>query len=79
MMLVMAHTLSIIEIRRIAVELECDPRSVESEINGRRVRGVVGERIRRHLETRGFGIQSLPGSPPAMAGAVGLHRGGRPF
>lgn len=74
MVSVMAHPLSIIEIRRIAVELECDPRSVESEINGRRVRGVVGERIRRYLEQRGVAPSAAPGAPFPLA-----MRTGRPM
>lgn len=75
MVSVMAHPLSIIETRRIAVELECDPRSVESEINGRRVRGVVGERIRRYLEQRGVSPSAAPTAPITPMGM----RTGRPF
>lgn len=38
--------------REIAVEARCDPRSVLRELRGERVRGVVGERIRRALRAR---------------------------
>jgi hypothetical protein len=41
--------LETIEIRRLAVECESDPRSVAKELRGERVRGIAGERIRRVL------------------------------
>lgn len=39
-------------IREIAFEAQADPRSVARELRGERVRGVVGDRIRRALRAR---------------------------
>jgi hypothetical protein len=41
-------------VRRVAVEAEADPRSVSRELRGERVRGLVGERIRRILREHGL-------------------------
>jgi hypothetical protein len=67
------------EIRAIAVELRADPRSIQSELAGRRVRGAVGIAIRRRLRELGLptSVQAerAPGVPmPAM-----LRTGGRIF
>jgi len=39
-------------VREIATEAQCDPRSVVRELEGRHVRGTVGDRIRRALRKR---------------------------
>lgn len=39
-----------LEARRVSVELECDPRSVEKVMRGEEVRGLLGERIQRALK-----------------------------
>lgn len=44
-----AHTL-----RAIAVEAECDPRTVTAAVSGRKVRPMVLARIRKVLEKRGM-------------------------
>jgi hypothetical protein len=59
---------------QIALEANCDPRSVVNELaayrgEGEHVRGRVGDRIRRLLERRG--MQSRPGARCAFC-----HRGG---
>ena len=50
----------IAEVRRIAAELEVDPRSVEKELRRERVRGIAGEKIRRALEARGLPTSDRP-------------------
>lgn len=46
------HVADQITIREIAFEAQADPRSVARELRGERVRGVVGDRIRRALRAR---------------------------
>jgi hypothetical protein len=41
-----------VTIREVAWEAQADPRSVARELRGERVRGVVGDRIRRALRKR---------------------------
>lgn len=41
-------------IRRLAVEAEADPRSVEARLHGKKVRGLAGHRIDRVLEAHGL-------------------------
>jgi hypothetical protein len=41
-------------LRRLAVEAEADPRSVEKRMRGIRVRGLSGHRIDRVLVANGF-------------------------
>lgn len=44
-----------IEIRRIACDAMCDPRTVAKELDEpESVRGIVGLRVRRELEKRGL-------------------------
>lgn len=66
--------LSLQDIRRLAAELAVDPRSVQAEIEGRRVRGMAGDRIRRALAARGVASGSSP--TPNMLG-IAATRGGR--
>lgn len=42
------------ELRRIAVEVEADPRTVRKILAGKKVRGVLGRRLHRELERRGY-------------------------
>jgi hypothetical protein len=39
-------------VREIAWEAQCDPRTVLRELRGERVRGIVGDRLRRALRRR---------------------------
>jgi hypothetical protein len=50
----MVNSISVdtLTLREIAYEAQCDPRSVARELRGERVRGVVGDRIRRALRKR---------------------------
>lgn len=41
-------------IRRLAVEAEADPRSVEARLRGKKVRGLAGHRIDRVLAAHGL-------------------------
>lgn len=41
-------------VRRLAVEAEADPRSVEARLRGKRVRGMAGHRIDRVLAKHGL-------------------------
>lgn len=63
----MAHPMSVMQARRIAVALDCDPRSVLSEARGKRVRGIVGEKIREYFASNGI--------TPAVAVAMETHLG----
>jgi hypothetical protein len=73
----MGNMFPISEIRRVAAELQCDPRSVEAELSGRRVRGMVGERIRRYLTTRGVLPAQAEASVAHASALLGArHRGG---
>lgn len=51
-------------IREIALEAQCDPRSIARELRGERVRGLTGDRIRRALRKR-----DLPTSESKAAAA----------
>jgi hypothetical protein len=51
-------------IREVALEAQCDPRSVARELRGERVRGLAGDRIRRALRRR-----DLPTSESRAAAA----------
>lgn len=42
------------QLRQLAVEIEADPRSILKALRGGSVRGVIGRRIKRELERRGF-------------------------
>ena len=44
----------ILTIRRIAVDVPCDPRTVQRLLEGGNVRGVLGLRIREVLRERGI-------------------------
>lgn len=69
-------TLSLIEVRRLAAEIEVDPRSVNAVLAGRHVRGVAGDKIRRALAARGV---ALPAVAPVPLAAAAMRAGGRPF
>jgi hypothetical protein len=43
-----------LELRRLALEAECDVRSMARQLRGEDVRGIVGDRIRRILRERGL-------------------------
>lgn len=76
----MVHTMPTVpEIRRIAAELQCDPRSVEAELSGRRVRGMVGERIRRYLSARGALLVQAEGAAANASASLGARRRGGVF
>jgi hypothetical protein len=46
------NVVDILTVREIALEASCDPRSVQRELGGERVRGLAGDRIRRALRKR---------------------------
>jgi hypothetical protein len=46
------------QLRRIAVDADADPRSVRAVLRGRRLRGMVDDRVRRALQDHG--ITPLP-------------------
>lgn len=50
------------ELRRIAVEVDADPRTVRKILAGEIVRGVLGRRLRRELARRGY-LDSLQNGP----------------
>lgn len=66
----------------VAAETHADARSVEAELNGRRVRGQVGNRIRANLARRGLAPAAVEASAQTVLGAADAravatrHRGG---
>lgn len=50
-------------VRRVAVEAQCDPRTVTKYLGGGEIRGFVGERIKQALEKFGLSIDPQANAP----------------
>lgn len=69
------HAADALLIREIALEVAADYRSVQKELTGGTVTGLVGCRIRRALRARGLPC-SQPMPDPRPLARAGIGRGG---